>query len=113
MAFRSLAKKEICCWSNPVADIFCAKGPVAESSALAFGGRYVSAKEASELYEMAYSTFMKRLKDFVRYGEYPAAAFRVERRLGSRKREYWLIEVHPVLGIGALNRHFYPRLCVQ
>jgi hypothetical protein len=56
---------------------------------------------------------MKRLKDFVQYGEYPAAAFRVGHRLNPRKREHWRIEIHPVLGIRALNRHFYPRLVVQ
>jgi hypothetical protein len=56
---------------------------------------------------------MKRLKDFVQYGDYPAGAFQVNRMLGPEKRDYWLIEVHPVLGIRALNRHFYPRLVVQ
>jgi hypothetical protein len=98
-----------------MADSLCAKWPVAELSAvgMAHGRSYLSAKEVAGLYDMKYSTFMKRLKDFVRYGEYPAVAFRVGRRLGSRKRDYWLIEVHPVLGIKALNKHFYPRLAVQ
>ena len=98
-----------------MADSLCAKWPVAELSALGFanGRGYLSAKEVANLYDMKYSTFMKRLKDFVQYGEYPAGAFRVGRRLGSRKRDYWLIEVHRVLGIRALNRHFYPRLVVQ
>jgi hypothetical protein len=98
-----------------MADRFSAKWPVAEMSALgkANGRRYLSAKEVADLYDMKYSTFMKRLKDFVQHGEYPAAAFRVGRRLGSRKRDYWLIEVHSVLGIRALNRHFYPRLTMQ
>jgi hypothetical protein len=53
------------------------------------------------------------LKDFMPYGEYPAGAFQVKRMLGPGKRDYWLIEVHPVLGIRALNRHFYPRLVVR
>jgi hypothetical protein len=34
--------------------------------------------------------YIKRLKDFVQYGEYPAVAFRVGRRLGPCKRDYWL-----------------------
>jgi hypothetical protein len=98
-----------------MADLFGANWPVAELSALgiANGRSYLSAKEVAGLYDMKYSTFMKRLKDFVQYGDYPAAAFRVGRRLGSRKRDYWLIEVHSVLGIRALNGHFYPRLAVQ
>jgi len=53
---------------------------------------------------------VKRLKDFVQFGDYPAAAFRVSRRLNACNREYWVIEIHPVLGIRALNKHFYPRL---
>jgi len=82
------------------------------------GRSYLPAKEVAGLYDMKYSTFVKRLKDFVQYGEYPAAAFRVSRRLGPRemdfqKREYWIIEVHPVLGIRALNKHFYLGLDVQ
>jgi hypothetical protein len=98
-----------------MADAFSAKWPVAELSALglANGRSYLSAKEVAGLFDMKYSTFMKRLKDFVRHGEYPVGAFRVERQLGSRKREYWLIGVHPILGIRALNRHFYPRLSVR
>jgi hypothetical protein len=98
-----------------MADLFAAKWPVAELSAvgMANGRSYLSAKEVASLYDMKYSTFMKRLKDFVKHGEYQAVAFRVGRRLSARKREYWLIEVHPVLGIRALNRHFYPRLVVQ
>ncbi len=93
-----------------MADSLCAKWPVAE---LLDDGKYLAPKQVASLYDMAYSTFMKRLKDFVQYGEYPAGAFRVERRLGSQKREYWLIEIHPVLGIRALNKHFYPRLFVR
>jgi hypothetical protein len=93
-----------------MADRFSAKWPVAE---LSDDGKYLAAKEVASLYETKYSTFMKRLKDFVQHGDYPAAAFRVERRLSSQKREYWLIETHPVLGIRALNKHFYPRLVVQ
>jgi hypothetical protein len=93
-----------------MADRFSAKWPVAE---LSDDGKYLAAKKVASLYEMSYSTFMKRLKDFVRYGEYPAAAFRVVRRLEPRERDYWLIEIHPVLGIRALNKHFYPRLVVQ
>jgi hypothetical protein len=88
----------------------CAKWPVAE---LSDDGKYLGPKEVASLYEMAYSTFMKRLKDFVQYGEYPGGAFQVKRRLGRQKREYWLIEIHPVLGIRALNKHFYPRLIVH
>jgi hypothetical protein len=80
---------------------------------MANGRSYLSAKEVAGLYDMKYSTFMKRLKDFVQYGDFPAAAFRVGRRLGPGKRGYWLIEVHPVLGIRALNKHFYPRLSLQ
>ncbi len=101
-------------------DRFAAKWPVAELSAMekTNGRSYLPAKEVAGFYDMAYSTFMKRLKDFVQYGEYPEAAFRVGRRLGPReldfqKREYWIIEVHPVLGIRALNKHFYPGLDVQ
>ena len=93
-----------------MADRFSAKWPVAE---LSVDGNYLAAKKVASLYEMSYSTFIKRLKDFVRYGEYPAAAFRVERRLSPRKREYWLIETHPALGIRALNKHFYPRMFEQ
>ncbi len=95
-----------------MADRFEAKWPVAELSAveLANGRSYLSAKEVAGLYDIAYSTFMKRLKDFVQYGEYPTAAFRVDRRLGPGTREYWSIGTHPVLGIRALNKHFYPRL---
>ncbi|HEV2619251.1 MAG TPA: hypothetical protein VGU23_04865 [Acidobacteriaceae bacterium] len=98
-----------------MADSLTAKWPVAELSAvgIANGRSYLSAKEAAGLYDMKYSTFMKRLKDFVRYGEYPATAFRLERQLRPGKREYWLIGIHPVLGIRALNKHFYPRLSVQ
>jgi hypothetical protein len=98
-----------------MADRFSAKWPVAELSAVGMtnGRSYLSAKEVAGLYDMKYSTFMKRLKDFVQFGVYPPVAFRVGRRLGSRKRDYWLIEIHPVLGIRALNRHFYPRLAVQ
>ena len=80
---------------------------------MASGRRYLAAKEVAGLYDMKYSTFMKRLKDFVRFGEYPAVAFRVDHRLSPRRREYWIIEVHPVLGIRAFNKHFYPRLVVQ
>jgi len=90
-----------------MADSLCAKWPIAE---LSDDGKYLAAKEVADLFDMKYSTFMKRLKDFVEYGEYPPAAFRVERRLCPKKRDYWLIEIHPVLGIRALNRHFYPRL---
>ena len=93
-----------------MADSLCAKLPVAE---LSDDRKYLAPKKVASLYDMAYSTFMKRLKDFVQYGEYPAGAFRVEHRLSPNKRDYWLIEVHPVLGIRALNRHFYPRLVVQ
>jgi hypothetical protein len=91
-------------------DLLGAKWPVAE---LSDDGKYLPAKKVAELFEVPYSTFMKRLKDFVQHGEYPAGAFRVSRRLGSSSREYWLIEVHPVLGIRALNKHFYPRLEVR
>ncbi len=93
-----------------MADSLCAKWPVAE---LSDDGKYLAPKMVASLYDMKYSTFMKRLKDFVRYGEYPAGAFQVKRMLGPEKRDYWLIEVHPVLGIRALNGHFYPRLVVQ
>jgi hypothetical protein len=98
-----------------MADRFEAQWPVAELSAvgIANGRSHLSAIEVANLYDMAYSTFMKRLKDFVQYGEYPATAFRVDRRLGPEKRGYWSIGIHPVLGIRALNRHFYPRLVVQ
>ena len=93
-----------------MADSLIAKWPVAELSAvgIANGRSYLSSKEVAGLYDMKYSTFVKRLKDFVQYGEYPAAAFRVDRRLNPRKREYWLIQIHPVLGVKALNGHFYP-----
>ncbi len=95
-------------------DSLKAKWPVTELSATqkANGSPYLSAKQTSDLYEMAYSTFMKRLKDFVEYGKYPPAAFRVSRRLRPKDqgRAYWIIQVHPVWGIRALNRHFYPRL---
>jgi hypothetical protein len=93
-----------------MADSLKAKWPVAE---LSDDGKYLAPKEVASLYDMKYSTFMKRLKDFVQYGDYPAGAFQVNRMLGPEKRDYWLIEVHPVLGIRALNRHFYPRLVVQ
>jgi hypothetical protein len=93
-----------------MADRFSAKWPVPE---LSDDGKYLAAKTVASLYEMSYSTFMRRLKDFVQYGKYPAAAFRVGRRLKPRKREHWLIEIHPVLGIRALNKHFYPGLDVQ
>lgn len=98
-----------------MADSLIAKWPVAESLAItvANGRSYLTAKEVAGIYDMKYSTFMKRLKDFVQYGDYPASAFRVVRRLGSRKREYWLIEIHSVLGVRALNKHFYPRLIVR
>jgi hypothetical protein len=93
-----------------MADSLCAKWPVVE---LSDDGKYLAPKMVASLYDMKYSTFMKRLKDFVQYGEYPAGAFQVKRMLGTKKRDYWLIEVHPVLGIRALNRHFYPRLVAQ
>ena len=93
-----------------MADRFSAKWPVPE---LSDDGKYLAAKYVAGLYDVKYSTFMKRLKDFVQYGKYPAAAFRVGHRLNPRKREHWRIEIHPVLGIRALNRHFYPRLVVQ
>lgn len=98
-----------------MADVLSAKWPVAEMSAvgIANGRSYLSAKEVAGLYDMKYSTFMKRLKDFVQYGEYPATAFRVERRLRPQIRDYWLIEIHPELGIRALNKHFFPRLIVK
>ena len=98
-----------------MADSFVAKWPVAESSAveLANGCSYLTAKQAAGLYNMPYSTFIKRLKDFVQYGEYPPVAFRVDHRLNPDYRQHWIIGVHPVLGIRALNRHFYPRLCEQ
>jgi hypothetical protein len=92
-----------------MADSLCAKWPVAE---LSDDGEYLAPKMVASLYDMKYSTFMKRLKNFVQYGEYPAGAFRVGRRLESGKQDYWLIEIHPVLGIRALNKHFYPRLIV-
>jgi len=91
-------------------DSLKAKWPVTE---LSDDGKYLAPKKAAELFDVPYSTFMKRLKDFVRNGEYPEGAFRVSRRLGSSSREYWLIEIHPVLGIRALNKHFYPRLGVR
>jgi len=92
-----------------------AKWPVAEIEvATARKQRgYLSPKEVAGLYDMKYSTFMKRLKNFVQHGEYPAAAFRVDRLLGSQTREYWRVGIHPELGIRALNRHFYPRLVVH
>lgn len=94
-----------------MADRLSAKWPVTELSAMekAAGRGFLTAKETADLYEMAYSTFVKRLKDFVKHGEYPLGAFRVVRRLNPRTREHWMIEVHPVLGIQALNRHFCPR----
>lgn len=93
-----------------MADSLCAKWPVIE---LSDDGKYLAAKKVAGLYDMKYSTFMKRLKDFVQFGEYPAGAFQVKRMLDPDKRGYWLIEVHPVLGIRALNKHFYPRLVVR
>jgi len=97
-----------------MADSLNAKWPVAEVSAIqtANGRSYLPAKEVAGCYDMAYSTFVKRLKDFVQYGEYPAGAFRVKRWLRPGKPDYWLIEIHPALGIRALNKHFYPRLVV-
>jgi hypothetical protein len=93
-----------------MADSLCAKWPVAE---LSDDGKFLAPKMVADLYDMKYSTFMKRLKDFVQYGKYPAAAFRVGHKLRPRKREHWLIEIHPVLGIRALNKHFYPGLKAQ
>lgn len=98
-----------------MADSLKAKWPVSELSAIkqANGRSYIPPKEVFGYYDMAYSTFMKRLKDFVQHGEYPAGAFRVKRWLRPGKPDYWLIEIHPILGIRALNKHFYPRLGVQ
>ena len=90
-------------------DSLKAKWPVAE---LSDDGKYLAAKAAADLFDMPYSTFMRHLKDFVQHGEYPEGAFRVIRRLGSSSRGYWQIEIHPVLGIRALNRHFYPGISV-
>jgi len=92
-----------------MADSLCAKWPVAE---LPDDGKYLTAKFVADLYDMKYSTFMKRLKDFVQYGDYPAVAFWVARRLRPKNRDYCQIGVHPVLGIRALNKHFFPRLGV-
>ena len=91
-------------------DYLSAKWPVAE---LSDNGKYLAAKETADLFDMPYSTFVKRLKNFVQYGEYSEGAFRVSRRLGSSSPDYWRIEVHPVLGIRALNKHFFPRLVGQ
>jgi hypothetical protein len=95
-------------------DLLKAKWPVVELSAIqkANGRSYLSTKEVAGLYDMPYSTFIKRLKDFVQNGEFPEGAFRVKHWLRPGKPDYWLIETHPVLGIRALNRHFYPRLVV-
>ena len=90
-------------------DLLKAKWPIAE---LSDEGNYLAAKQVAQLFDMPYSTFIRRLKDFVQHGGYPEGAFRVSRRLGSSAREYWLIEIHPVLGIRALNRHFYPGMSV-
>lgn len=94
-----------------MADLLKAKWPVAEMSALrkANGRSYLSAKETADLYEWPYSSFVRQLKNFVTNCEFPSNAFRVERRVSQRGREYWMIEVDPVLGIRALNRHFFPR----
>lgn len=91
-------------------DSLSAKWPVPE---LSDDGKYLAAKNVASLYDMKYSTFTKRLKDFVQHGEYPAGAFLVSHRLAPGRRGYWLIEVHPVLGIRALNKHFYPRLAAR
>jgi hypothetical protein len=98
-----------------MADRFEAKWPVAVLSAveIANGRSYLSAVEVANLYDMAYSTFMKRLKDYVQHGKYPVTAFQVGRVLGSGSRGHWRIGIHPVLGIRALNRHFYPGLNVK
>jgi len=96
-----------------MADSLKANWPVAELSAIqkANGRSYLPPKEVAGLYDMPYSTFMKRLKDFAQYGEYPEGTFKVKRWLKpGKQRDHWLIEIHPVLGIRALNRHFYPRL---
>ena len=95
-----------------MADSLKAKWPVSELSAIenVNDRGYLTADVAAGLYETPYSTFVKQLKDFVKNGEYPGRAFRVERFLGSPKREYWKIGIHPILGIRALNKHFFPRL---
>lgn len=90
-------------------DSLKAKWPVAE---LSDDGNYLAAKEVAILFDMPYSTFVRHLKDFVQHGEYLEGAFRVSRRLGSSTQRNWRIEIHPILGIRALNRHFYPRLGV-
>jgi hypothetical protein len=53
---------------------------------------------------MKYSTFIRQLKDFVQFGEYPAGAFRVSRRLNPYNAGNWRIEIEPVLGIKALTK---------
>jgi hypothetical protein len=96
-------------------DPLSAKWPVTEKQVtpVAIHRRYLSPKEVAGLYDMKYSTFMKRLKNFVQHGEYPPAAFKVDRLLGTQTREYWQVGIHHRLGIKALNKHFYPRLVVQ
>ena len=77
-----------------MADSLCAKWPVPE---LSDDGKYLAAKKVAGLYDMKYSTFMKRLKDFVQHGEYPAGAFQVKRMLTptsgttglSKFTQYW------------------------
>jgi hypothetical protein len=92
-------------------DLLIAKWPVSELSAikLANGCSYLTAKQAADLYDVNYKTFIRQLKDFVQYGVYPGGAFRVNRRLNPNNAGNWRIEIEPVLGIRALNEHFFPR----
>jgi len=68
--------------------------------------RYLVPKEIWHLYCRSYSTFMKRLNEIVREGEYREGAFRVIPQRGLHKRRYNQIEVHPVWGIEVLNKYF-------
>jgi hypothetical protein len=56
---------------------------------------------------MPYSTFQRHLRNIALFGDNPGA-FRYTRPLpGSNgKREYYRIDIHPVLGIRVLDKHF-------
>jgi hypothetical protein len=71
--------------------------------------QYFTPKQIWHRYCRSYSTFMKRLNDIVREGEYREGAFRVIPQQDVRKRPYNQFEIHPVWGIEVLDRYFSAR----
>jgi hypothetical protein len=91
-----------------MANFFAANQPSVEYSTLENNGAYLEPKQLAFRYGLAYSTFLKHLKVIVQTCDYPLEAFRVAKQ-NPCKREHERVRIHPVLGVGVLDRYFNAR----